>query len=192
MTLESIVFEAHGDGRGQETPEAPAFFADLNLDRIVDAITADWKSYDLKPFYYTRLDDLDAIAYRQQIMQDLENKILMEAVKSFSKQMRAMRDRLERAKNMYFKLAVDRVFLGAVEIYCAAIGGLSRDLCALDVTSRGLRAFREYLTEYVGSAGFRNLVTEVEEVTSNQHQILLAYQGQRRHPSSEKQIPRNC
>jgi DNA mismatch repair protein MutS len=167
MTFESILFEAHGDGRRQETPEAPAFFADLNLDRIVDAITADWKSYDLKPFYYTRLDDLDAIAYRQEIMQDLENKILMEVVKSFSKQMRAMRDRLERAKNVYFKLAVDRVFLGAVEIYCAAIGGLSRDLCALDVTSRGLRAFREYLMEYVGSAGFHNLVAEVEEVTSN-------------------------
>jgi DNA mismatch repair protein MutS len=166
MTFESILFEEHGDGRRQAAPEAPAFFADLNLDRIVEAITADWKSYDLKPFYYTRLDDLDAIAYRQEIMQDLEDTILMEAVKSFSKQMRAMRDRLERAKNVFFKLAVERVFLGAVEIYCAAVGGLSRDLCALDVTSRGLRAFREYLTEYVGSAGFRNLVTELEELTS--------------------------
>jgi DNA mismatch repair protein MutS len=166
MTFESILFEERGGGRTQEIAEAPAFFADLNLDRIVDAITADWKNYDLKPFYYTRLDDLDAIAYRQEIMQDLEDKILMEAVKSFSKQMRAMRDRLERAKNVYFKLAVDRVFLGAVEIYCEAVGGLSRDLCALDARSRGLRAFREYLTEYVGSAGFRNLATEVEELTS--------------------------
>jgi DNA mismatch repair protein MutS len=167
MTFESILFEERGGGRTQEIAEAPAFFADLNLDRIVDAITADWKNYDLKPFYYTRLDDLDAIAYRQEIMQDLEDKILMAAVKSFSKQMRAMRDRLERAKNVYFKLAVDRVFLGAIDIYCAAVEGLSRDLRALDVTSRGVRAFRAYLTDYVGSVGFRNLVKEVEELTSS-------------------------
>lgn len=82
-----------------------------------------------------------------------------------------MRELLERAKNVYFKLAVDRVFLGAVEIYCEGVGGFSRDLGALDVKSRGLRAFREYLMEYVGSVGFCNLATAVEELMSKLSRI---------------------
>ncbi len=54
---------------------------------------------------------------------------------------------------------------------------LSRDLCALDVKSRGLRAFREYLTEYVASVSFRNLATEAGKLKSDlsAHQILPAY-----------------
>jgi DNA mismatch repair protein MutS len=167
MRFHSILFRGPDDCAGQETREAPDFFRDLNLDQIVEAITTGWKAYDLAPFYYTRLNDLDAIAYRQEVMQDLEDKILMQAVRVFSGQMRAMRERLDQAKKLNdYKYAMERVFLGAVELYCEAVERLSRDLCALDLKSRGLRAFREYLTEYVASVSFRNLVTELGKVKS--------------------------
>ena len=166
MTFHSILFEGPDDATKRETPEAPAFFGDLNLDQIVDAITAEWKSYKLAPFYYTPLIDPKAIAYRQEIMQDLENKTLMQAVKLFSGQMRAMRERLDQAKKLSYKYFTERWFMGAVELYCEAVGRFSRDLCALDVKSRGLRKFREYLSEYVTSAPFCNLLAEVEKLES--------------------------
>ncbi len=167
MTFHSILFEGPDDGTKRETLEAPAFFGDLNLDQIIDAITADWKSYDLAPFYYTPLNDLDAIAYRQEVMQDLEDNILMHAVTSFSREMRAMRERLDQAKKLSYKYAKERWFLGAVQVYYEAVQRLLSYLPALNVKSRGLCAFHEYLTVYVASASFRNLAAEAGKVKSD-------------------------
>ena len=168
MRFHSILCRGTDDPAGRETREPPAYFHDLNLDQVVETITASSKEYDLAPFYYTPLNDLDAIAYRQEVMQDLEDQTLMKAVKSFSAQMRAMRDCLDQVKKVnYYKHAMDRRFLGAVEIYCEAVECLSRELCAFDLKSQALRSFREYLTEYVASTSFRNLVTKLGKLRSD-------------------------
>jgi len=168
MRFHSILFREPHDPARRETYEPPGFFHDLNLDQIVAAITAEWQEYDLTPFYHTQLNDLDAIAYRQEVMQDLEDEALMQAVKSFSEQMRDMRVCLHQAKDLdYYKYAMERRFLGAVELYCGAVERLSRDLCSLDVGSRGLCALRGYLREYVASVPFRNLVTELGKLKSD-------------------------
>jgi DNA mismatch repair protein MutS len=164
VPFQSILFDRFEIGTDVDAQEAPDFFKDLNLDQVVGAITEDWKDYNLAPFFHFRLNDLDAITYRQQIMQDLEGDRLMEDIKSFTGQMRAMRERLKQAKDLYFKYATERAFLGAVEIYYQAIERLRQELSAVDLQSRGLRAFREYLTSYTGSASFRNLVTEAEKL----------------------------
>ena len=91
MIFYSILFEKAEDGINKETPEAPAFFVDLNLDQVIDAITTDKEEYHLKPFFYTSLKDAGVIKYRQEIMQDLENRILFEKIKSFAEKMREMR-----------------------------------------------------------------------------------------------------
>jgi DNA mismatch repair protein MutS len=166
MTFHSILFGGADDGAKRETREAPAFFADLNLDQVIDAITADWKEYDLAPFYYTQLNAIDTIEYRQEVMRDLENKVLLRAIHAFSGQMRNMRQRLDYAKDLhYYKHAMERVFLGAVKTYCEAATRLSVDLATLGLKSRGLCDFREHLAEYVGSVPFRNLVAEAEKLT---------------------------
>ena len=165
MTFHSILFEGPHDEVEREKAEAPSFFHDLNLDQVVDTITADWKEYELAPFYYTPLDDLDAITYRQAIMRDLDEPLLMRAVKVFSEKMRAMRQCVDQAaKFRDYKYARERRFMGAVEIYCEAVERLRQDLRAVGPKSHGLRAFREYLTEYAASVCFRNLVAETEKL----------------------------
>ena len=162
----SILYRNSDAAIAQEASEEPEFFHDLNLDKVVEAITAGWKDYNLAPFYYSRLNDLDAIAYRQEVMQDLEDKHVMQAIHSFSEQMRSMRGRLDQAKKLSVRYAVERWFLAAAEIYCDAVEDLSRALRALGVRSRGLRAFREYLTEYAASSRFRTLVTDCGSLLS--------------------------
>lgn len=43
MTFQSILFGDAGASITHETPLAPAYFADLNLDQVVQAITASKK-----------------------------------------------------------------------------------------------------------------------------------------------------
>lgn len=164
MAFRSILFDEREIGRNVDKQEVPEFFKDLNLDQVVKAITEGFKDYDLAPFFHFRLDDLDAISYRQEVMRDFDDTRLMESVKSFSAQMCAMRERLKQAKDLYFKYAIERGFLGGVEIYSEAVERFLAQLGGLNLRSRGLQAFREYLTNYAKCASFRNLVTETEKL----------------------------
>ena len=112
----------------QEAPEAPDFFGDLNLDQIVDGITAGKQEYNLKPFFNAPLRDVDAIMYRQEVMRDLEDRRLADKVDAFAKNMRVMRQHLTQAEKLYHKHQKERWFLDAVEIYCEAVQGLAREL----------------------------------------------------------------
>ena len=163
MTFRSILFEKTHNIE-KEPLKAPVFFADLNLDQIVDAITAGKQEYNLKPFFYTRLDDIDAIKYRHEIFRDLENHKLFEDIKSFSQKMRAMREHLAQANKLYYKYQKERGFLETIEIYCNAVNSLVHDLSLADLKSRGFLAFRQYLTDYANSERFRSLLAETKKL----------------------------
>jgi len=162
MIFHRVLFERTIDNKKRETLEAPVFFSDINLDQIIDAITAGKEEYNLKPFYYTSLNDIDAINYRHEVMRDLENKILVEHIKSFAQKMRTMRKHLVQADELHYKYQKKRWFMDAAEIYCDAVNGLVLDLTHVDLKSRGLLAFHEYMTNYANSSRFLSLLTETK------------------------------
>ncbi len=162
MPFHSILF-LNTDDIKKEALEAPAFFVDLNLDQIVDLITTGKEEYHLKPFFYTPLQDIDAIHYRHEIFQDLEDKQLFENIKSFTRSMRAMRDHLAQANRLHYPYHKKRWVLESVDIYCDAVNRLVQDLSIADLKSRGFLAFREYVTDYANSERFRSLLTETKK-----------------------------
>ena len=103
MNFYSILFEKNEDIIKKETPEEPDFFIDLNLDQIVNTTTAYYEEYSLKPFFYNILNNIDIIKYRQEVSQDLENKILLENIKSFAQKMSEMHRYLAFADKLYYK-----------------------------------------------------------------------------------------
>ena len=167
MSFRSILFERVEDNIKQEILEPPAFFVDLNLDQIINTITAGRQEYNLKPFFYAPLKDVESIKYRQEIMQDLENKALFENIKSFAQKMRKMRSCLALVDKLYYKYNKGGWILEAIDIYCDAINCLIDDLALAELKSRGLLAFREYLTTYGKSDRFTSLLLEAKKLKAD-------------------------
>jgi DNA mismatch repair protein MutS len=167
MTFHSILFAGASDNAIKETCDAPPFFIDLNLDQIVDAITIGKDEYNLKPFYFTPLHDLNTIHYRHAVLQDLENGLLFDQITSFAKQMRATREYLAQAARLRYKLQQQSWFLDAVELYCQTTIKLASDLATLNLQSNGFIAFRHYLQNYIQADRFASLSAETEKLKSD-------------------------
>jgi len=164
MTFHSILFERPEDGIKTETAQAPAFFADLNLDQIVAAVTAGKEEYNLIPFFYVPLHDVDAVTFRHEVMQDLEDARLFDDIKAFARSMRVVREHLAQLEKSYYEHQKERWFLDAVNLYGDAVNRLARDLSATTLSSRGLLAFRDYVTRYASSERFTSLVEEAKRL----------------------------
>ncbi len=167
MTFHSILFERTEDRIEDEALEAPHFFVDLNCDQVVDAITAGKEEYNLKSLFHACLRRIDAIEYRHEVMQDLENASLLERVYSFARGMRDMREHIVRVKKLYYKEQKQAWFLDTIEIYCDTVNSFADDLSNADVQSRGFLGFRDYLASYVGSACFTALLSETKKLKAD-------------------------
>ena len=163
MTFHSILFEQK-DSIKAETLEPPTCFADLNLDQVINAITAGKQEYNLKPFFYTPLRDAETIYYRHQVMQDMEDASLMACINAFAEKMVIVRRYLKLVEKLDFHHHKEGWFLEAVLVYCDAVTQLAYDLSQANLQSRGLRAFREYVASYVQAPAFQVLAEEARQV----------------------------
>jgi DNA mismatch repair protein MutS len=134
----------------------------LNLDQVVESITANRADYDLKPFFFTPLHDVEAVQYRHAVLRDLEKDAVFEAVRAFAQQMRSMREQLAQADKLHYQYQKGRWFLDAVGIYCHAVCALGEELAAQDLESSGLLGFREYLAGYLRSDAFSALASQTQ------------------------------
>ena len=177
MTFHSIL-SSDGDASGtKETSQAPEFFVDLNLNQIIDTLTASKDEYNLKPFFYTSLADIHTIYYRQAVFQDLETPLLFNQIISFARKMRSARELLAQAAKLYHRYQKCSWFLDTVAIYCDTITCLAHDLSLVELQSTGFLAFRDYLTQYSQSDRFASLLTETKalkiDLSTVQYSILI-------------------
>lgn len=162
----SILFQNAAD-RPAEGRGMPEYFVDLNLDQIVAAITVGREEYNLRPFFYTPLREIDAVAFRHEVMQDLERPEVLDAVKRFAFGMRTVRERLGYSDKVRHKLQQERWFFEAVHRYCQAVVELADNLAAAGLVSRGFLAFREYLQGYRASERFTALQRQTEALAAD-------------------------
>lgn len=158
--FESILFEQPGTGPGTGRPEEPDFFSDLNLDQVLKSMTAGREQYELEPFFWAPLHEVDAVRYRHEVLRDLEDPKVLEPVNRFAETMRRVREHVGQVQKLHYGLQKQAWFLDAVDIYCKAVRELAAALAACAAASRGFQGFRGYLTEYADAEHFTSLSAE--------------------------------
>ncbi len=166
----SLLYNAGHRSLGSSYITDQTVLRDLNLDQVVEAVARGWEEAGaIAALLAEPLREIDAIKYRQEVFQDLEDPVLFEEISRFVNRLREVRSRfgvLEKIRSMYQRQGW---VLDAASIYYEAILDFARELGGASIRSRGLRSFQKFLESYIASEGFRTLVAatqDVEEVLS--------------------------
>ncbi len=130
------------------------YFVDLNIDYIVDKIVSLKPSYNIKPYFYITLNDIADIRFRNQILKDLENKELFQAVITFSKQMNIVRQYLAIMEKSFYDYQKHRLLVDAIDTYSDSVVNFGKKLLNIQISSEGFLRTKEYFLSYIKSSQF--------------------------------------
>ncbi len=143
--------------------EDPAF-VNLRLDQVIEAVAGKRAEGDLiVGLLRQRVRDIGTLTYRHEVFRDLDDPVLFDAIRAFSRQMREVHAHLEQLAKMRSAQQREGWFLDAAMIYLDAVRSLSACLATRPVASRGLLAFRDYLAAHVDSPEFDRLATDAAD-----------------------------
>jgi DNA mismatch repair ATPase MutS len=174
VSFDSILFDDAEDGSEIETPAEPSCFGDLHLDQILASLTAGREEYELMPFFYRPLHEVEAIRYRHHVLHDIEQEGVLESVRRFAQGMHQMRAHLARARKLYYQYQKQRWFLEAVAVYCDEVRSFRERLAMQDLGSRGFMGLRDYLASYTESQSFTALVAQTVALTDKLGRVRYA------------------
>ena len=187
MIYKSILYPEIITDNAPKIKETPDYFSDLNLNQIVDAITDGREEFHLKPLFYTTLHNKSEILYRQEIMGDLENRIIFRTIKDFAKKinmvsasMQTIRKNLSQPEDYRCNYLEKGRLLDSASTYCTAVNNLTYSMANFDLSSQGLLALQEYIVNYAKSDAFISLQAEtntLRDALSTVHYCMLIKDG---------------
>lgn len=148
----------------------PAYFLDLNLNQIIDRIHLIWGE-NVTSYYYYFPADKESEDYRRDIFADIKKEGMYEALLAFVEQMRARKEAAGKRESVQIKIQKAVWHLWEVGYYCDGLSALKQALDRAELCSDGMKAFYEYLTEYLDSDKFVQMQNTMDELRRQ----LLAY-----------------
>lgn len=164
MKYHSILFENNNDRISDEACGRPEFFKDLNLDQIVGEILEGKEEYGLDRFFYQNIRDISAICYRQEVMKDIEKDEVYDCIVAFASKMKKVKEYTGLSREVHNRYQRKKWVLDAANLYCDSVIYLHKSLMPMDLKSKGLHLFKEWLTEYNKSDIFRRLYDDTKNL----------------------------
>jgi len=153
----SVIFPSVEQATRAESAPEPSCWYDLHLDDIAGAMLAGREGFGLAPLLFARLDDVDAVRWRHEVLADLERPEVDTCVRAFARGMATLRRDLGLAAHLYEPVQRRWWRLEAARTYCEVVRTLHRDLQSAKPKSRGLCRFGEDLARYRESEAFSAL-----------------------------------
>lgn len=167
----SILFPTREQHEKPRQTGAPACFKDLNLDQLFDPIFKTKKEFELETFFFTSLHEPEVIAYRQDVMRELEDNELRALFSNFSKTvydigqcMDTIRSSLTSEDHRRSNYLAQGLMLDYADRYCLTVSTFLNEISKLTFLSDGLCDFVEYLSAYCQSEGYTGLYDHVKRL----------------------------
>lgn len=132
----------------------PQYFDDLNLDKVVEHIVSFKPQYNLKPYFFTLLNNIEDIQYRNEVLKDLEDKAIYEIINNFCVKLEKVDEFLSKSQKSFYKHEKQFYFLYAANEYCDAIFYLQKENLNIKFSSMALKSFTQYMADYSNSQSF--------------------------------------
>ena len=144
-------------GNKEEGIKRPGLYLDLNMDQIMDQVLCHDTDDEMVELFYHFCPDAAMVAYRQEVMRDLEQAEVGSAFRTFLQSM-AKAGRLQKyGKEAHHMMQRDKYSVDGMVLYCAAIRQLLLAASGMKLTSQGLLTFFHALRAYVNKAAFIQL-----------------------------------
>lgn len=174
----SILFEKEQADDVEMTATEPAFFHDLNLDRVFNPVLKQMKDFSLERYFYQPLHDVSTIEYRQEVFFDLESGNLREPLTEFSELINRISRRIQEIRKAFSSehnydnhyLTKGR-YLNYADQYRTAVLSLEQSMRSQTFHSRALRLFSEYLSAYCASEAFIEMCKRIDRLRSAMSKI---------------------
>lgn len=148
----------------------PAYFLDLNLNQIIDRIHLIWGE-NVTSYYFYFPADKESEDYRRDIFADVKKEGMYETLLAFVDKMRARKDAADKKGRVQMRIQKSVWHLWEVGFYCDGLTALKQALDSADLDSAGMKAFYEYLSEYLVSENF----VQMQEIVEKLREQLYAY-----------------
>lgn len=142
--------------------EAPDYFGDLNLDQVVSAIVGDDDQYRLATWFYTPVQDVDTIARRHAVFQDLAHEAILHAAQAFTEGISRVHESRACVDQAHHRHEKTRWLVDSAARYCGVVTDFASALKEAHPESTAFADLSSWLDDYVASETFHTLAETTE------------------------------
>ncbi|QMV42684.1 MutS-related protein [Cohnella cholangitidis] len=164
MEYPSILFD-HEDPLATKVECHPSgSLHDIHMDTIIREMLQGREEYELEPLFYDKLDRIESIRYRIEIMHEIDTSVSVDSMAAFSQGMWKVREYARYSRTLPDRDQQMKWLLDAATLYCETVMELHRVMTAVELQSQGLKRCYEWFTRYIQTASFTSLRMETNEL----------------------------